>query len=68
MSLYFELLQKPIFSVQDIADRYEKISGARSAIKILVRQGMAVKIRNNMYTCISGETGNPVANRFQIAS
>ena len=68
MSLYFELLQKPIFSVEDVADRYEKISGARSAIKSLVRQGMAVKIRNNMYTCISGETGNPVANRFQIAS
>lgn len=68
MSLYFELLQKPIFSVEDIADRYEKLSGARSAIKSLVRQEMAVKIRNNMYTCISGETGNPVANRFQIAS
>lgn len=68
MSLYFELLQKPIFSAEDIADRYEKISGARSAVKSLVRQGMAVKIRNNMYTCISGETGGPVANRFQIAS
>ena len=68
MSLYFELLQKPIFSVEDIADRYEKISGARSAIKSLVRQGMAIKIRNNMYTCISGETGSPIANRFQIAS
>lgn len=26
------------------------------------------KIRNNMYTCIGGETGAPVANRFQIAS
>lgn len=68
MSLYFELLQKPVFSVENIASRYEKISGARSAIKSLVRQGMAAKIRNNMYTCISGETGNPVANRFQIAS
>ena len=68
MSPYFELLQKPVFSVEDIADRYEKISGARSAIKSLVRQGVAVKIRNNMYTCISGETGSPVANRFQIAS
>lgn len=68
MSLYFKLLQKPVFSVEDIADRYEKISGARSGIKSLVRQSMAIKIRNNMYTCISGETGNPVANRFQIAS
>ena len=36
MSLYFELLQKPIFSVEDIAGRYEKISDARSAIKSLV--------------------------------
>lgn len=29
---------------------------------------MAAKIRNNMYTCISGETGTLIANRFQIAS
>lgn len=26
-----------------------------------------MKIRKNLYTCISGETGVPVANRFQIA-
>ena len=29
---------------------------------------MAVKIRNGLYTCISGENGGPVANKFQIAS
>ena len=68
VGIHFELLQKPLFSVEDIAGRYEKISGARSAIKSLVRRGMVAKIRNNLYTCISGETGHPVANRFQIAS
>ena len=68
MNLYFELLKKPVFSAKDIADRYKKISGARSAIKELVKKGLVVKIRKNLYTCISGETGSPVANRFQIAS
>ena len=29
---------------------------------------MVARIRNNMYTCISGENLSPVANRFQIAS
>lgn len=44
------------------------MDSARSAIKRLRKNGMVTKIRNNMYTCISGETGAPVANRFQIAS
>ena len=34
----------------------------------MMKEKMVAKIRNNMYTCISGETGAPVANRFQIAS
>lgn len=44
------------------------MDSARSAIKRLMKEGMVAKIRNNMYTCIGGETGAPVANRFQIAS
>ena len=44
------------------------MDSARSAIKRLMKDGMVAKIRNNMYTCISGETGAPIANRFQIAS
>lgn len=68
MNLYFKLLKKPIFHMEDVNVFYNNIESARSAIKRLMKDGLVVKIRNNMYTCISGETGAPVANRFQIAS
>lgn len=68
MNLYFELLKKPVFCMEDVNEYYSNIESARSAVKRLMKEKMAVKIRNNMYTCISGETGAPVANRFQIAS
>lgn len=68
MNLYFELLKKPVFKIEDVNLYYDNTDSARSTVKRLIRYGMAVKIRNNMYTCISGETGQPVANRFQIAS
>lgn len=68
MNLYFELLKKPIFCMEDVNVFYHNIESARSAIKRLMKEKMVAKIRNNMYTCISGETGAPIANRFQIAS
>ena len=68
MNLYFELLKTPIFSIDDVNKYYNNIESARSAVKRLMKEGMVAKIRNNMYTCISGETGAPIANRFQIAS
>lgn len=68
MNLYFELLKKPIFCMEDVNVFYENIESARSAIKRMMKEKTVAKIRNNMYTCISGETGAPVANRFQIAS
>ena len=37
-------------------------------IKRLMAKGMVEKIRNNLYTCVSGETNAPLANRYQIAS
>jgi predicted transcriptional regulator of viral defense system len=60
--------KKPVFSSNDIEKHYTNIVAARSALKSLLRSGLAVKIRNNLYTCISGETEAPLANRFQIAS
>lgn len=68
MNLYFKLLKKPIFNMENVNEFYNNMDSARSAIKRLMKEGMVVKIRNNMYTCISGETGAPIANRFQIAS
>ena len=68
LNLYFKLLKTPVFTVEDVNKYYDNMDSARSAIKRLMKEGMVAKIRNNMYTCISGETGAPVANRFQIAS
>lgn len=67
MNLYFELLKMPVFKVEDVNQYYNNMDSARSAIKRLMKEDMVVKIRNNLYTCVSGETGQPVANRFQIA-
>lgn len=68
MNLYYELLKKPVFTMEDVLAFYSHINSCRKAVKNLVDQGMVLKIRQNLYTCISGETGEPVANRFQIAS
>jgi predicted transcriptional regulator of viral defense system len=68
MNLYFELLKKPVFTMEDVLVFYGNINSCRNAVKRLVEKGMVYKIRRNMYTCKSGETGEPVADRFQIAS
>lgn len=53
--------------MEHVNQYYDNIESARSAVKRLIKSGLAVKIRNNLYTCISGETDAPVANRYQIA-
>lgn len=68
MNLYFELMQKPVFCMNDVNEYYENNEGARSAVKRLLKRGLILRIRKDLYTCISGETGAPIANRFQIAS
>lgn len=68
MNLYYELLKHPVFTIEHVNQYYNNIESARSAVKRLLRNGLAAKIRNNLYTCISGETDAPLANRYQIAS
>ena len=67
MNLYYELLGRPVFTAEDVARYYNSVNSTRSTLKRLLNQNLIVKIRNNLYTCISGETGAPVANRYQIA-
>ena len=50
MNLYFELLKKPVFNMEDVNKFYKNMDSARSAIKRLRKNGMVTKIRNNMYT------------------
>ncbi len=68
MNLYYELLKYPVFTMEDVQTYYNNINSSRSAVKRLLDKGLVAKIRRNLYTCISGETKAPVANRFQIAS
>ena len=62
MNLYYELLQYPIFSMKEVNGLYSSERTARIALGKLLKENMVLKIRNGLYTCLSG------ANRFQIAS
>lgn len=68
MDIYFELLQYPVFSANVLNEFYASTRTTRQALAQLVKTGRVARIRNNLYTCISGETLSPVADRFQIAS
>ena len=67
MNLHFELSKKPTFSKDDLGKYYNEHEGMRSAIRYLLNDGLIMKIRNNLYTCVSGETGSAIANHYQIA-
>ncbi len=68
MNLYYELLQYPVFTMKEVNALYSSERTARVALGKLLKGNMALKIRNGLYTCVSGENGGPVANRFQVAS
>ncbi|MDD8048015.1 MAG: hypothetical protein PHH04_00300 [Thomasclavelia sp.] len=68
MDLYFKLIKQPVFNINDVFKYYSNKNTAKSALRKLINKEMVVKIKNGMYTCISGETGLPVATRYQIAA
>ncbi|MBR1757097.1 MAG: hypothetical protein IJ744_00020 [Lachnospiraceae bacterium] len=68
MDVYTAMAKVPVFSVDDVDRYYNNIGSSRSAVKRLMAYHKVMKIRNNMYTCVSAQTGGPIANRFQIAS
>ena len=68
MDIYFEMAKHPVFTIEDVNLFYNNMNSARSAVKRMIATSKALKIRSNLYTCISAENGGPVANRFQIAS
>lgn len=68
MNVYFQMLKRPVFAMEDVRLLCGNTHSARSAVGRLVKKGLVAKIRNNLYTCVSGETEAPLANRFQIAS
>ena len=66
MNIYFDLLHKPIFSLYDVDAFYNNLQTSLSSLRSLINKGQVTRIKRNMYTCISGETGNPIANKYQI--
>lgn len=68
MDIYFELLQYPVFSANILNEYYAGLRTARQALARLITAGRVARIRNDLYTCISGESLAPVADKFQIAS
>ena len=68
MNLYFEMQKFPVFTMEDAVKHYNNTESARSAVKRLINKGLVKKIRRNLYTCVSGESGEPIADRFQIGS
>ena len=55
MNLYYELLQYPIFSMKEVNGLYSSDRTARMALGKLLKENMVLKIRNGLYTCLSGE-------------
>ncbi len=68
MDIYFELLKYPVFSANSLSDYYASVRTARQALARLVKAGRVARIRNDLYTCINGETLAPMADKYQIAS
>ena len=54
--------------MKEVNTFYSSERTARAALGKLLKESMVLKIRNGLYTCVSGENGGPVANRFQVAS
>ena len=68
MKFYFEMMKKPVFTSEDIATFYTNKKSGNNYVLKLVSEGYVERIRKNLYTCISPETGLPIANKYQIAS
>lgn len=68
MDIFTEMAKHPVFTTEDVDSYYHNINSSRSALKRLLSHNRIMKIRNNLYTCISPESDGPIADRFQIAS
>lgn len=68
MNLYQEIARKRCVTRED----FKKLAGTDSAaawhIKTFLEKGYIERVRHDLYAVISLETGQPIANRFQLAS
>ena len=65
---YAELAKTPIFSIKDVESFTGNKKTAYSVLYRLMNKHLVSKIRKNLYSCISVETGTVIATKYQIAS
>ncbi len=68
MKYYEQLLDKRIFTYNDIIEIAGNRNAAKSVIYEYKRRGHIKSIKRNLYTVVSLETKQPVANKFEIGS
>lgn len=68
MKLYLKMMKKPVFTIEDVLEICANSGTVKNHLVKLVADGYVERIRKNLYTCISPETGVPIANKYQIAS
>ena len=66
MNLYYELLQYPVFSMKEVNALYSSERTARAALGKLLKEDMVLKIRNGLYTCMSGEMADRWRTDFRL--
>ena len=65
---YAELAKLSTFSMADVEALTANRHTAHSMVRRLMRNGLVQKIRSNLYSCVSVETGQVIASRYHIAS
>lgn len=61
-------MKKPVFSLKDVLELCRNNGSAKNNLTRLVADGYVSRIRKNLYSCISPETGNIIGDKYQIAS
>ncbi len=68
MKYYEKMLAMGCFSLQEVTQLTGNTETARTVCKSYLKKGYIERIKRDLYAAISLETGQPVANRFVIAS
>lgn len=68
MNHFFELNKLGVFSIVDVEALTGNRNTAYSTVRRLMQKKLVQKIKNNLYTCLNIETGQPVVSKYQIAA
>lgn len=68
MDAYAKLAKYSTFKLSDVNKMTGNISTSTSLLTRLINKGYVYRIRKDLYTCKDLVTGQPVANKYQIAS